>query len=55
MSPRIRHRERKRQAIPAATAAWSMADAGFFFYGEYAYFWAYFFVSPHAERRVSIT
>lgn len=54
MSPRIRHGERKRQATPAATAARSMADAGFFFYGGYAYFWAYFFVSPHAERRVGM-
>ncbi len=28
------------------------AEGGFFFDYEYAYFWAYFFVSSHAERRV---
>ncbi len=46
---------RKLQTTPATAGCWSAADAGFYFYSEYAYFWAYFFVSPHAERRVGMT
>lgn len=37
------HRSTMRRALAA--------DGGFFHCG-YAYFWAYFFISPHAERRV---
>ena len=54
MSQEIRHEAWKPGTEPA-TAMRALADAGFFFYGEYAYFWAYFFVSPHAERRVGMS
>jgi hypothetical protein len=45
----------KLQAAPAMAGCRSAADAGFYFYSEYAYFGAYFFVSPHAERRADMT
>jgi hypothetical protein len=35
----------------AAGDAAMPADSGFFFDYGYAYFWAYFFVSSHAERK----
>lgn len=37
---------RTRAACEAAPAA-----GGYFYSGEYAYFWAYFFVASHADRR----
>lgn len=38
------------QHCPRAMCHAMAADGGYF-YCEYAYSWAYFFVSPHAERR----